>query len=181
MPAPFNNVFANYGYYLSRIDKVVLYPNGQFKTVTGVSSYTNPVAPSDIPGALTVFTIYYPAYTYARESIQVTPSNLRRYTMRDVGVLDKRITNLEYYTSLSILENHVTGSDVTDSTGQNLLFKNGYLVDGFTGSSVADVKNSDYAAAIDPVAQLARPTFYSNVASYYVDTCLLYTSPSPRD
>ena len=169
-PAPFNNVFANYGYYLSRIDKVVLYPNGQFKTITGIPAYTNPVAPSDVPGTLTIFTIYYPAYTYTKESIQVTPTNLRRYTMRDVGVLDKRISNLEYYTSLSVLENRVTGSDVTDATGLNLLFKNGYLVDGFTGSSVADVRNQDYAASIDPVDQLARPTFYSNVASYYVDT-----------
>ena len=182
LPAPFNNVFLNYGYYLSRIDKVVLYPNGQFQTVTGVPAYTNPIAPSDVPGTLTVFTIYYPAYTYTKESIQVTPTNLRRYTMRDIGVLDKRISNLESYTSLSILENQVTGSDVTDSTGLNLLFKNGYLVDGFTGSSVADVQNIDYAASIDPVAQLARPTFFSNVANYYVDTTqgTFVTSPGNK-
>ena len=182
VPAPFNNVFANYGYYLSRIDKIVLYPNGQFKTITGVSAYTNPVAPSDVPGALTIFTIYYPAYTYTKESIQVTPTNLRRYTMRDVGILDKRISNLEYYTSLSTLENHVSGSDVTDATGLNLLFKNGYLVDSFNGSSVADVQNLDYAASIDPVNQLARPLFFSNVASYYVDTTqgTFVTSPGNK-
>ena len=60
LPAPFNNVFLNYGYYLSRIDKIVLYPNGQFKTLRGISSYTTPIAPSDIPEALTLFTIYYP-------------------------------------------------------------------------------------------------------------------------
>ena len=102
--------------------------------------------------------------------------------MRDIGVLDKRISNLESYTSLSILENQVTGSDVTDSTGLNLLFKNGYLVDGFTGSSVADVQNIDYAASIDPVAQLARPTFFSNVANYYVDTTqgTFVTSPGNK-
>ena len=182
VPAPFDNVFANYGYYLSRIDKIVLYPNGQFKTITGVPAYTNPVAPSDVPGTLTIFTIYYPAYTYTKESIQVTPTNLRRYTMRDVGVLDKRISNLESYTSLSILENRVSGSDVTDATGLNLLFKNGYLVDSFNGSSVADVKNLDYAASIDPVNQLARPLFYSNVASYYVDTTqgTFVTSPGNK-
>ena len=170
LPAPFNNVFMNYGYYLSRIDKIVLYPNGQFQTIFGIPAYTNPLAPSDVPGTLTLFTIYYPAYTFAKETIQVTPTNLRRYTMRDVGVLDKRISNLESYTSLSILENQVTGSDVTDSTGLNLLFKNGYLVDGFTGSSVGDVLNPDYLVSIDPTNQLARPYYVSNVASYYVDT-----------
>jgi len=170
LPAPFNNAFVNYGYYLNRIDKIVLYPNGQFKTITGTPAYTNPVAPSDVPGTLTIFTIYFPAYTYTKDSIQVTPTNLRRYTMRDVGLLDKRISTLESYTSLSILENQVTGSDVTDSTGLNLLFKNGYLVDGFTGSGVADVRNPDYAASIDGVAQIARPPHFSNVASYFVDT-----------
>ena len=169
LPAPFNNVFANYGYYLSRIDKIVLYPNAQFKTLRGISSYLNPVAPSDVPGTMTLFTIYLPAYTYDKSSVQVTPNNLRRYTMRDIGVLDKRITNIEYYTSLSILESQVSGSDVTDSTGLNLLFKNGYLVDPFNGSSVADVQNRDYAASIDPVAQLARPLFSSDVSKYYVD------------
>ena len=178
LPAPFNNTFVNYGYYLSRIDKIVLYPNGKFKTITGVPAYTNPVAPSDIPGTLTIFTIYFPAYTYTKESVQVTPSNLRRYTMRDIGVLDKRISNLELYTSLSLLENQVTGSDVTDSTGQNLLFKNGYLVDGFTGSSVADVKNPDYAASIDGIAHLVRPAFFSNVASYHVDTSDKFVIPA---
>ena len=170
LPAPFNNVFLNYGYYLSRIDKIVLYPNGQFQTIPGIPAYTNPIAPSDAPGTLTLFTIYYPAYTFAKETIQVTPTNLRRYTMRDVGVLDKRISNLESYTSLSILENHVTGADVTDSTGLNLLFKNGYLVDGFTGSSVGDVLNPDYVVSIDPTEQLARPSYIANVASYYVNT-----------
>ena len=170
LPAPFNNTFLNYGYYLNRIDKVVLYPNGKFQTITGIPAYTNPVAPSDISNALTVFTIYFPAYTFSKTGIQVTPTNLRKYTMKDIGVLDNRISNLEYYTSLSLLENHVTGSDVTDSTGLNLLFKNGYLVDGFTGSGVADVNNRDYQASIDPVDQLCRPIFSSDVAKYYVNT-----------
>ena len=170
LPAPFNNVFANYGYYLSRTDKVVLYPNGQFKTVRGISSYINPVAPSDVVGALTVFTIKLPAYTFNKGDIIVTPNNTRRYTMKDIGVLDKRIFNLEYYTSLTSLENQVTGSDVTDSTGLNLLFKNGFLTDSFKGQGVADVLNPDYAMSVDYNQQLARPTFYSNVASYSVDT-----------
>ena len=171
LPSPFANEFitATYGYYLSRTDKIVLYPNGQFKTITGTSSYTNPVTPSDVPGTLTLFTLNYAPYTFSKGDIVVTPNIIRKYSMRDIGVLDKRIGNLEQFTALSILENQVTGSSVTDSTGLNLLFKNGYLVDGFTGSSVGDVKNPDYAIAIDPVSQLARPTFLSNVANYYVN------------
>ena len=170
LPSPFNNVFANYGYYLGRTDKVVLYPNGQFKTVRGISSYINPVTPSDVVGALTAFTIKFPAYTFNKGDIIITPNNTRRYTMKDIGVLDKRIFNLEYYTSLTSLENQVTGSDVTDATGLNLLFKNGFLTDSFKGQGVADVLNPDYAMSVDYNQQLARPTFYSNVATYSVDT-----------
>jgi len=171
LPSPFANEFitATYGYYLSRTDKIVLYPNAQFKTVRGTSSYTNPVTPADVPGTVTLFTVNYAPYTFSKHDVVITPNNTRRYSMRDIGVLDKRISNLEQYTSLSILENQVTGSDVTDSTGLNLLFKNGYLVDGFTGSSVGDVLNPDYKISIDPVDQLARPTFLSNVANYYVN------------
>jgi hypothetical protein len=47
--------------------------------------------------------------------------------MRDIGALDKRISNLEYYTSLSLLEKEVTGSDITDETNEAILFKNGFL------------------------------------------------------
>ena len=170
LPAPFQNVFASYGYFLSRTDKIVLYPNGQFKTVRGISSYINPVTPSDVVGALTLFTLKFPAYTFSKSDIVVTPNNTRRYTMKDIGVLDKRIFNLEYYTSLSSLENQVTGSDVTDATGLNVLFKNGFLTDNFKGQGVADVLNPDYAMSVDYSQQLARPLFTSNVASYYVDT-----------
>ena len=183
LPSPFSNEFINinYGYYLSRTDKIVLYPNGQFKTIRGTSSYANPITPSDIPGTLTLFTINYPAYTFSKGDVIVTPNTTRKYSMRDIGVLDKRISNLEYYTTLSLLENQVTGSDVTDSTGLNLLFKNGFLVDSFKGQSIGDVLNPDYAISIDPTNQLARPIFRSNVANYYVDTnqgVFLSTPPS---
>lgn len=170
LPAPFNNVFVDYGYYLSRTDKIILYPNGQFKTLRGISSYINPTVPADVPGAFTAFTVNYPAYTFSKNDILVQPNTTRRYTMKDIGILDKRLFNLEYYTSLSVLENQVTGQDVTDSTGANLLFKNGFLVDSFKGQGVGDVLNKDYATSIDMTKQLARPMFTSNVVSYMVDT-----------
>lgn len=157
IPAPFNNVFVDYGFYLSRVDKIVMNPNGQFKTIKGISSYTNPVPPADVNNTLTLFTLTYPAYTYNSSSIVINPTNLRRYTMADIGLLDRRITTLENYTSLSLLETHTTGMDVTDATGQNLLFKNGYLVDGFTSPSVVDTFNPDVVISIDPIQQICRP------------------------
>jgi hypothetical protein len=170
LPAPFTNLLSSYSYYLGRSDKVVLYPNGQFKTLRGVSSYTNSLPPADVPGAMTLFTLQLAPYTFNSKGVISSPTNLKRYTMRDIGVLDQRISNIEYYTSLSLLEKEVTGSDVTDATGTALLFKNGFLVDSFKGQGVADVQNPDYATSIDFTHQLGRPLFQSNVAKYIVDT-----------
>jgi len=181
LPQPFHDAYAYYSYYLSRIDKIALYQNGQFKTIRGISSYTNPIPPSDIPDALTLFTVSYPAYTFKNTDVVNTPTTLKRYTMRDIGVLDKRISNMEYYAVLSLAENQITGSDVTDSTGTNILFKNGYLVDNFTGHGVGDVGNPDYSVSIDFTNQFARPLFssksigivaptYENYGYYSVDT-----------
>ena len=167
LPAPYENISTDYNYYLGRKDKIVLYPTGVFKTLRGVSSYINPIAPSDIPGTLTLFTLEYPPYTFSSNTVINTPSNLRRYTMRDIGVLDKRIGNLEYYTSLSLLEKEVSGSDVTDENNENILFKNGFLVDSFTSHNVGDASNPDYASSIDTFEKCLRPTFTSNVANYF--------------
>lgn len=161
IPAPLNNPFSDYSYYLNRIDKIMIKSNGQFKTKKGIPSYTNPVEPVDDADALTLFTLNLKAYTFSKKDIIISPTNLRRYTMKDIGILDKRLTNIEYYTALSLLEKEVTGSDITDSTGTQLLFKNGFLVDSFSGQSVADVDNPDYLNSIDPVEQISRPSFTS--------------------
>lgn len=171
IPAPFelSFIYLNYGYYLGRIDKIVLYPNGQFKTIRGVPSYINPRPPADISEALTLFTLTIPPYTFNSTDILNVPSKLRRYTMRDIGLLDNRISNLENYTSLSILENQVTATTLTSANGQNILFNNGFLVDTFTGHGVGDVKNPDYLISIDPNAQIARPTFLSQSIPYDIN------------
>jgi hypothetical protein len=79
--------------------------------------------------------------------------------MRDIGKLEKRIDNLEYYTSLSLLEQQTETLKVTDSTGLER-FKNGFIVDGFAGHNVGDVYNPDYLCSIDMDNSELRP-FYT--------------------
>ena len=43
----------------------------------------------------------------------------RRYTMRDIGKLDKRISNLEYYTSLNLLEKETASLVLKDDDGND--------------------------------------------------------------
>jgi hypothetical protein len=82
----------------------------------------------------------------------------RRYTMQDIGKLDKRITNLEYYTQLSLLQQKATNMVVTDSNGLNR-FKNGIFADSFDSFLLSDVSNPEYSIAIDRKDGKARPKF----------------------
>jgi site-specific DNA-adenine methylase len=45
----------------------------------------------------------------------VTKVENKRYTMRDIGKLEKRIDNLEYYTSLSLLEQQTESLNIIDA------------------------------------------------------------------
>ena len=160
-----SDIIMDYAYYLPRIDKVVLNRNRTFEVVQGIPSLT-PKEPDDKSDAMTMFILACPPYVSNTTEIGVRSVEHKRYTMRDIGALEKRISNLEYYTSLSQLEQTtMTKQDLTILDSQNLpRFKNGMIVDGFNGHSVGDVFNEEYIAAIDPQKKEMRPTF--NVASY---------------
>ena len=64
--------------------------------------------------------------------------------MVDIRQLEKRIQNLEYYTSLSLLETNTANMFVPDSQGLNR-FKSGFFVDNFNGFQQQDdrLKNNN--------------------------------------
>jgi hypothetical protein len=147
----------DFSYYLSRVDKVVLTKDRTFEVLQGISNLF-PVPPKDKDNAMTLYSLYLPAYTANTSEIRQTYVDNRRYTMRDIGTLEKRITNLEYYTSLNLLEQAAKNQEITDDTGANR-FKNGILVDPFTGHSIGDVLNPDYHCSMDPQNTELRPPF----------------------
>jgi hypothetical protein len=159
---PFTNddFIVDYSYFLPRIDRVVLDKNKKFEVLQGVSSLA-PAVPNDTDTSMTLYILRYQPYVSNPSQVQVQYVNNKRYTMRDIGSLEKRIENLEYYTSLSLLEQEtVTKQDLTIIDSENIpRFKNGILVDPFTGSSVADVTDIDYKASIDGRNKELRPSF----------------------
>ena len=155
-----SDIILDYEYFLPRIDKVVIDKNKSFEVLKGVSSL-RPAIPRDKDTSMTLYTLYLPPFTANTAEIKLEYKNNKRYTMRDIGTLEARISNLEYYTTLSLLEQGAFNKqDLSIRDTENLVrFKNGILVDGFTGSSVADVTNSDYSASIDPINFELRPSF----------------------
>jgi hypothetical protein len=154
-------VDTNVEYYLSRTDKVVLRKNGTFKVISGVSALNNPPTPNDEVDAMTLYTLKVDPYTYSTSNVDITIQNNRRYTMRDIGALDNRLTRVEYYTALNLLEKDIATTTYYDDQ-DNRLFNNGFIVDSFKGHGVGDVFSPDYKCSIDYDNEVLRPKFESN-------------------
>lgn len=154
------DILTNYTFYLARKDKLALASDGTFFDVAGVSS-TNPALPDDPTTSMVLFQISLEPYTFgtASTNVNVTTIDNKRYTMRDIGAIDKRVTNLEYYTSLSLLEQQTASMNITDSTGLTR-YQNGFIVDSFNGHGVGNSSNADYMCSVDMTNQILRP-FYS--------------------
>ena len=80
--------------------------------------------------------------------------------MRDIGRLEKRIENVEYYTQLSLLETQAQSLQIQDAEGFDR-FKNGFIVDNFTGHGIGDTGNVDYKVSMDMSGGFVRPMFNS--------------------
>jgi hypothetical protein len=84
----------------------------------------------------------------------------RRYTMRDIGAIEQRVSRLEYYTTLTLLEKATESLFIPSATDEMLnRFKHGILVDAFTGHNVGNPKDLNYSCSIDAVNQELRPYF----------------------
>jgi hypothetical protein len=73
----------------------------------------------------------------------------RVYTMVDIGSLERRIADLEYYVALSLAE-IVAGKKTIPSSSNNTIdrFKFGYFVDSFDTEKYAEKSNPGYRASI---------------------------------
>lgn len=72
------------------------------------------------------------------------------YTMEDIGNLERRIADLEYYVSLSILETSITNKPIPSSVDGSLnRFKFGFFADDFSTTNYSDIDNPQYAASIE--------------------------------
>jgi len=179
-PVPTEQFITDLEYYLGRIDRLIIDAEGAFSSIYGTPSLT-PGIPAEPENAMSLAIITIPPYpslapnvakSVNRPDYGVTFRSIdnRRYTMRDIGVLEQRINRLEYYTSLSLLEKAASDLSIPDGSGLDR-FKNGILVDAFTGHNVGNVFDSAYHISIDPAKKEMRPFFHlENIDIAYVST-----------
>lgn len=168
-PTPDSLIEASFQYYMGRYETVGLSNTGQIIQNNGVAA-ENPIPPGDIHGGMTLAYVYIPPYPSLTTDVVNTVSNPfanvvsltykgnRRYTMADIGLLDNRISQVEYYTSLSQLEQNAQNLQLTNADGTTR-FQYGILVDPMNDFSIANTTDPAFNIAIDATQSLARPTF----------------------
>lgn len=150
-------VICDYRQYLARKDKVFVDKIGNFKVKYGSSSLT-PEYPEDPDDGMVLYRLQASPYTATVQDVKAEMVDNKRYTMRDIGALETRIKSLEYYTSLSLLEKETKDMQITDENGMDR-FKNGFVVEPFTGHNIGDVFDPEYNCSIDSVSGQLRPRF----------------------
>lgn len=167
IPTPYTIVRADVEHYLPRIDKVYVKSNGTFGVVEGVPSL-NPSEPNDPSESMVLYSMSVPAYTFAISDIQAQKVKNRRYTMKDIGALDERLSNVEYYVALNSLEQEANSAQVLDATTGTNRFKNGFLTDRFVDHSVGDYTWTGYHVAMADEGNV-RPEFSLNAVDLAYD------------
>ena len=133
--SPFNFVSdkainLDYNFYLGRIDRIYLNKDGEFFLAEGVPS-KQPKEPQVIDGSLDVGTITVPPYVFKTDDVEVVLTPHKRYRMIDISQLEDRITSVENYTALSLLETETKNLTIRDSQTGLDRFKSGFFVDNF--------------------------------------------------
>tara|TARA_Y100001937_G_scaffold19591_2_gene26978 strand:- start:5529 stop:11807 length:6279 start_codon:yes stop_codon:yes gene_type:complete len=155
-----SDVTADFEYFLPRIDKVFLTRSGELKVSKGAPAI-DPELPEVLNGNLTIANVFIRPYLFdVSKDITISYQDTKRYTMRDIGALEQRISNTEYYTQLSLLEVDAKQLQIQDANGLDR-FKNGFLVDNFTGHDIGDVGNNDYKFAVDRAVGEGRGLYFS--------------------
>jgi len=105
-------------------------------------------------------------------------SQPKRYTMKEIGSLERRIADLEYYTALSATEDTINKLELTSSSDNTTnRFKFGFFVDNFTTVDFADINDPTYNAQIygyelHPVKRQVQIKYQPNFSDNDTNSCL---------
>ena len=138
-------------YYKGRVSKVYINNRGVFGINDGVPAQAGnqrAETPPTKPDTLEIAELIIPAYPSLPTEVRIKLLKNKRFTMRDVAKMNERLERIEYFTALSFLEKQATDTTELDADGLDR-FKNGILVDPFTGWSVASTSNDGKNCSID--------------------------------
>jgi len=152
---PGSSIQSDFEFYLSKIAVLSMNSGGEINVVEGVGA-EQPISPKSPDVSMKLATLFLPAFTFKPTDVQITREKNQRFTMKDIGELERRLDHVEYYTALNLLERDAESFEVTDANGLSR-FKSGFVVDNFSGHRLGDVEHKDYKCAMDMQLGHLRP------------------------
>lgn len=109
--------------------------------------------------------------TYNRKdlAVQVGIKKYKGYTMREIGVLEDRIKNIEYYTVLNALALEAKTTSIINTGTQLERFKNGIFADPFNDDSISRTTDAEFNMAVSSSKSIARPNVNQVFPSFFLD------------
>lgn len=155
-------------YYLPRNDLLVLTTDEELKYIEGVPSF-EPQMPEEPQNTMALYRIYLGANAIDLKDLRLEYIDNRRYTMRDIGKLERRIEENRELITLSLLELETQTLEVLDENGLSRT-KAGFFVDNFTNYRPSDVGNPSFLASLDVEEGIMRPHHHQKELSYIYDS-----------
>ena len=152
---PGSTIQSDFDYYIGRRSAIVLDDRGIISVVDGASSDTprKPDIPADV---MKLADLTIPPFTFRPGHVSIGRTKNQRFTMKDIGKLNNRLSNVEKMTALNLLEKNALAFEVLDANGLNR-FKSGIVVDNFHGHRVGDAFHKDYKNSMDFSRGILRP------------------------
>ena len=168
IPAVGSSIKHQAHYYLPRTDSLFVDNAGNFGITTGANELSATVP--EVPGnAMKIYDIVMPGYVKNSTDLALRHVDNKRFTMQDIGEIEDRLDRLEYYTTLTNLEQSTLNSNIVTAANVQR-WKSGFMVDGFMDHSKSDNTSTDNEMAIDPQNGELRPSFNEKNVRLVMDT-----------
>ena len=116
LPQPGTLVTSDNEYFLGQASRIVIDREGVIRYVAGVPGFS-PILPDKPDQTLTLYDTILNGNTDNDSDLSIVKIEHRRFTMKDIGQLEQRISNIEEMTSLNLLEVDTKHLQVLDSSG----------------------------------------------------------------
>jgi len=156
LPQSGSTITADVTYNLAQSGKLAIDTQSNFQLQLGAPGFASEI-PNTQTNTLPLYDINLRAATLNDSDVNLSRYNYKRFTMKEIGKLENRISRLEDFTTLNLLELDTKNLEVLDSAGNNRT-KSGFFVDKFTNhlGSKVDIANQ-YRASMDIPRGLLRP------------------------
>ena len=161
LPIPGTQFQCDIEHYQPRCDSLFIEKDGSLRLIEGQSA-SKPLPPPDLATGIRLYDIYLPPYTFSIKNAKVRKFNYKRYRMKDIGDINRRIDRIEELVTLSLLEQSAINMSVRDAVTGLERFKNGIVVDTFRDHKKGDINSAQYRNSIDPVFTHLRAAHFTD-------------------